>query len=62
MSFTDQAFAGPAFTITELIVPESVDATDATDFIGMAEVRSTVEAEQRGISGAVYAAAEMPPD
>ncbi|WP_435742570.1 N-acetyltransferase family protein [Microbacterium sp. PMB16] len=51
-----------SFTITELTVPESTDSPDAADFIGMAAVRNTVEAEQRGASTEVFTAAEMLPN
>jgi GNAT superfamily N-acetyltransferase len=52
----------PPFTISELIVPDSIDSPDAEDFIGMAEVRSAVEAEQRGAAGEVSTAEEMLPN
>lgn len=50
------------FTIGPLVVPVSVDAADAADFIGFATVRSAVEAEQRGHAGEVMTAAELLPD
>ncbi|PZS30413.1 MAG: hypothetical protein DLM61_10850 [Pseudonocardiales bacterium] len=46
------------FTITELVVPDEIDSPDAADFIEMAQVKSTVEAEQRGGSAAEVATAE----
>jgi GNAT superfamily N-acetyltransferase len=61
MSFSDHASADPMFTIAEIIVPESIDSPDAADFIGMAEVRSTVEAEQRGATEEVSTAEEQLP-
>lgn len=48
MSSSTNTSAGTAFTITELIVPISLQSPDAADFIGMAGVRSAVESEQRG--------------
>lgn len=48
MSSSDHATIDSAFTISQLIVPDSIDSSDAADFIAMAEVRNTVEAEQRG--------------
>jgi GNAT superfamily N-acetyltransferase len=61
MSFSDHAIAGSAFTISELIVPDSVDSPNAADFIGMAEVRSRVEAEQRGAAAEFFTAADLLP-
>ncbi|MFF1571309.1 GNAT family N-acetyltransferase [Leifsonia sp. NPDC058292] len=50
MSSSDHTTTARAFTITDVTVPDSVASPDAGDFIGMAEVRSTVEAEQRGVA------------
>jgi GNAT superfamily N-acetyltransferase len=50
------------FAISVLTVPDRIDSPDAADFIGMAEVRSAVEAEQRGASVEVFTAAEMLPN
>lgn len=61
MSFSDHATPDSAFTISELIVPVSIDSPNAADFIGMAEVRRTVEAEQRGAAAEISTAAEMLP-
>lgn len=56
----------PAFTISTVTVPESIDAPDAADFIGMATVRSIVEAELRGdafpVADPEVAAAELLPN
>jgi len=52
MSSTDHTTTMPGFTIERLVVPVSVDASDATDFIAMVAVRSAVEAEQRGDASA----------
>ncbi|WP_223626997.1 GNAT family N-acetyltransferase [Microbacterium sp. EST19A] len=62
MSSLDHTGVEPAFTISELTVPETIDSPDAADFIGMAEVRSTVEAEQRGAPGELFTAEEMLPN
>lgn len=62
MSSSDHTIARPRFTIEPLIVPDRIEAADAADFIGMATVRSAVEAEQRGIPGDVMTAAELLPD
>lgn len=62
MSSLNNAATNPAFTISELTVPESIDSPDAADFIGMAAVRSTVEAEQRGAAAEVFTAEEMLPN
>lgn len=50
------------FTIEPLIIPASVDAENAADFIGWADVRTAVEAELRGTAGEVMTAAEWLPD
>ena len=52
----------PPFTISELIVPDSIDSPEAADFIGVAEVRRTVEAEQRGGTAESATAAELLPN
>jgi GNAT superfamily N-acetyltransferase len=62
MSNSDHAVGGPAFTITDLIVPDSIHSADAADFIGMADVRSAVEAEQRGATTEVSTAEELLPN
>ncbi|WP_407361145.1 GNAT family N-acetyltransferase [Microbacterium sp. LBN7] len=62
MSSPDHTGVEPAFTISALTVPETIDSPDAADFIGMAEVRSTVEAEQRGAPGELFTAEEMLPN
>ncbi|WP_350353158.1 GNAT family N-acetyltransferase [Microbacterium sp. A8/3-1] len=62
MSSPDHTGVEPAFTISALIVPETIDSPDAADFLGMAEVRSTVEAEQRGAPGELFTAEEMLPN
>lgn len=62
MSSSDQTITLSGFTIEPLVVPASVDAADAADFIGFAAVRNTVEAEQRGHTGDVMSAAELLPD
>jgi GNAT superfamily N-acetyltransferase len=62
MSTSIDVVTDPGFTISELIVPDRIDSSDAADFIGMAEVRSTVEAEQRGVGAEVFTAAEMLPN
>lgn len=59
---SNHGLTDPTFTISELTVPDSVDSPDAADFVGMAEVRSTVEAEQRGAVATVFTAAEMLPN
>lgn len=61
MSTFDHAIGDPEFTISELVVPEAIDAPDAADFIAMAEVKSTVEAEQRGVAASISPAAELLP-
>jgi GNAT superfamily N-acetyltransferase len=62
VSSFNHGITDPTFTISELTVPDSIDSPDAADFIGMAEVRSTVEAEQRGAATEVFTAAEMLPN
>ena len=56
----------PAFTISTVTVPDSIDAPDAAGFIGMATVRSIVEAELRGdtfpVASPEIAAAELLPN
>lgn len=52
----------PAFTISELAVPDTINSAEAADFIGMAKVRSIVEAEQRGAAAEVFTAEEMLPN
>jgi GNAT superfamily N-acetyltransferase len=59
MSISDHTSADPMFTISEIVVPESIDSPDAADFVGMAEVRNTVEAEQRGATEEVSTAEEQ---
>jgi GNAT superfamily N-acetyltransferase len=61
MSSLDDGITDPGFTVSELIVPDSINSPDAADFIGMAIVRSTVEAEQRGADAEVFTAEEMLP-
>ncbi|WP_285114014.1 GNAT family N-acetyltransferase [Leifsonia sp. fls2-241-R2A-40a] len=62
MSSTEHTISAPGFTIEPLVVPDSVDAADAADFIAMAAVRSSVEAEQRGDASAeVMTAADLLP-
>ena len=62
MSSSDHTVMLSGFTIEPLVVPASVDAPDAADFIAFAAVRSAVEAEQRGHAGDVMTAAELLPD
>lgn len=62
MSSTDHTITMPGFTVEPLVVPDTVDAEDAADFIAFAAVRSAVEAEQRGHAGEVMTAAELLPD
>lgn len=62
MSSPDLTGVEPVFTISALTVPETIDSPDAADFVGMAEVRSTVEAEQRGAPGELFTAEEMLPN
>ncbi|CAM5389648.1 N-acetyltransferase family protein [Leifsonia shinshuensis] len=62
MSSTDHTTMLTGFTIEPLVVPVSVDAPDAADFVAFAAVRSAVEAEQRGHAGDVMTAAELLPD
>jgi GNAT superfamily N-acetyltransferase len=62
MSSSVQYIGEPAFTISELIVPERIDSSDAADFIGMVEVRSAVEAEQRGGAAEIFTAEEILPN
>jgi GNAT superfamily N-acetyltransferase len=50
------------FTISEVVVPDRLDSADAADFIAMADVRSRVEAEQRGTSDVVFTAEEILPN
>ncbi|MFE4949316.1 GNAT family N-acetyltransferase [Leifsonia sp. NPDC056665] len=50
------------FTVEPLVVPVSVDAADAADFVAFVAVRSAVEAELRGHAGEVMTAAELLPD
>ncbi|WP_348788784.1 GNAT family N-acetyltransferase [Leifsonia sp. NPDC080035] len=56
----------PAFTISALTVPESIDAPDAAEFIGFAAVRYAVIAELRGDTSPLpapeVAAAELLPN
>jgi len=61
MSFSDHPITDSAFTISDLIGPDSTDSPNAADFIGMVEVKSTVEAEQRGAAAEIATAAEMLP-
>lgn len=61
-SSTDHAGVAPAFTVSELTVPDDITSPDAADFIAMAAVRSAVEAEQRGTPGEAFDAAEMLPN
>ena len=62
MSSSDHTTTYSTFSISRLTVPDSIDSPDAADFIGMAEVRNTVEAEQRGSSVNPNAAAELLPN
>lgn len=62
MSSSDHTIAPTGFTIDPLVVPDSIEAADAADFIAMAAVRSSVEAEQRGHTGELMTAAELLPD
>ncbi|MEY9952340.1 N-acetyltransferase family protein [Leifsonia sp. EB34] len=62
MSTSESTTTLRGFTIEPLVVPASVDAADAADFVAFAAVRSAVEAEQRGHGGAVMTAAELLPD
>jgi GNAT superfamily N-acetyltransferase len=62
MSSSDHTTTESTFSISRLTVPDSLDSPDAADFIGMAEVRNIVEAEQRGSSVNVNAAAELLPN
>jgi GNAT superfamily N-acetyltransferase len=62
MSFSDPTIRLTGFTIEPLVVPVSIDAADAADFIAMVAVRSAVEAEERGHAGEVMTAAELLPD
>jgi GNAT superfamily N-acetyltransferase len=62
MSSSDPTITISGFTIEALVVPVSIDAADAADFLAMAAVRSAVEAEQRGQTGEVMTAAELLPD
>jgi GNAT superfamily N-acetyltransferase len=61
MSSSRRTVADPAFTLSEIRVPDSIHSPDAADFIGMAQVRSTVEAEQRGTAAEFATAEEMLP-
>ncbi|MDQ0726501.1 GNAT family N-acetyltransferase [Microbacterium sp. W4I20] len=61
MSSPEYSGTQPAFTLSALTVPESIHSPDAADFIGMAVVRNTVEAEQRGASTEVFTAEELLP-
>lgn len=62
MSSSDHTVTLSGFTIEPVVVPVSIDAADAADFIAMAAVRSAVEAELRGSAGEVMTAAELLPD
>jgi GNAT superfamily N-acetyltransferase len=62
MSFSGPSIRLTGFTIEPLVVPVSIDAADAADFIAMVAVRSAVEAEERGHAGEVMTAAELLPD
>jgi GNAT superfamily N-acetyltransferase len=62
MPASDHAVNGPAFTISDLTVPERIDSPDAADFIAMAEVKSIVEAEQRGAGTEISTPEEMLPN
>jgi GNAT superfamily N-acetyltransferase len=42
-------------------VPDSIHSADAADFVEMAKVRSTVEAEQRGAAAEIFTAEEILP-
>src|ERR1700712_1498556 len=57
---SDHAVDVPPFTISELIVPDTIDSPDAADFIGWADVRRTVEAEQPGAAEIATAAELLP--
>jgi GNAT superfamily N-acetyltransferase len=50
-----------AFTIDELVVPASIDAPDAADFIEMTNVRNEIEAETIGNRDLSYEPAELLP-
>lgn len=62
MSTPHHTFTDGAFVVSDLIVPDSVQSADAADFIGMAEVRSRVEAELRGITADVFTAEDLLPN
>lgn len=66
MSRHDHARSAPAFTISAVTVPDTIDAPDAADFIGLAAVRSAVIAELRGDTSPLpapeIAAAELLPN
>jgi GNAT superfamily N-acetyltransferase len=62
MSSSDSTITLSGFTIEPLVVPVSIEAAEAADFIAMAAVRSAVEAELRGNDGDVMTAAELLPD
>lgn len=62
MSSSDHTTMLTGVTIEPLVVPVSIDAADAADFVAMAAVRSAVEAELRGADGEVMTAAELLPD
>lgn len=61
MSSLRHATSNPMFVISDLTVPERIESPDAGDFIGMINVRSVVEAEQRGADAEVFSAEEMLP-
>jgi GNAT superfamily N-acetyltransferase len=62
MSTSDHTSTLTGFTIEPLVIPNSIDAADAADFIALAAVRNSVEAEQRGHDGELMTAAELLPD
>lgn len=51
-----------AFTIDELLIPESIDAPDAADFIEMTHVRNEIEADTLGNRDLCYEPAELLPN
>lgn len=51
-----------AFTIEELVIPTSIDAPDAADFIEMTHVRNEIEADTLGNRDLCYEPAELLPN
>ncbi|MEO6941753.1 MAG: GNAT family N-acetyltransferase [Terrimesophilobacter sp.] len=51
-----------AFTIDQIVIPATIDAPDAADFIEMTRVRNEIEADTMGNSDLAYDAAELLPN